>query len=89
MEAKLRNGKCLLWPLNRAHADETQLPSINNGYLTRTIPSEDMGCIARTAISAGLDSMVLHTIQNTQPNRIWPGKTRDGPFYACQSSLTS
>lgn len=75
MEAKLRNGKCLLWPLN--------------GYLTRTIPSEDAGCIARTAISAGLDSMVLHTIQNTPPNRIWPGKTRDGPFYACQSSLTS
>lgn len=59
MEAKLRNGKCLLWPLNRAHADETQLPSSNNGYLTRTIPSEDVGSIARTAISAGPDSMVF------------------------------
>ena len=74
MEAKLRNGKCLLWPLNRAHADETQLPSINNGYLTRTIPSEDVGCIARAAISARLDSIVFQQYKTPHPSEYGPEK---------------
>ena len=66
MEAKLRNGKCLLWPLN--------------GYLTRTIPSEDVGCIARTAISAGLDSMVLQQYKTPRPSEYGPAKQGMGLF---------
>lgn len=55
MEAKLRNGKCLLWPLN--------------GYLTRTIPSEDVGALPEQPFPPDSTPWCTNNTKHpTQPN---------------------